>query len=241
MANVRAALLAAGRGVRMGGQTPKTLLPIGDKGSLLSYILAGLQKAGVDDLLVVTGHRADEVQAAATEAWGGGSISFIRNMRYASWGNFHSVRMAVDASPGMEVMVVNCDIVVHPDVYTRVIEKPGDLVLAVQRKQRLDEEDMRVHLDGDRALGVSKKLVPARSHGEYAGVSLLRGIGHRRYVDESSARQWRADTGGYYEDVYNSIIPGIDTRAATVAAGEYAEVDTPEDVGAAAGVIERHY
>ena len=181
------------------------------------------------------------MQTAATEAWGSGNITFLRNMRYASWGNFHSVRVAVDASPGMDVMVVNCDIVVHPDVYKRVMEKPGDLVLAVQRKQRLDEEDMRVQLDGDRVLGVSKNLVMGLSHGEYAGVSLLRGIGHRAYVDESSARQWRADTSGYYEDVYNSILPRIDARGASVAAGEYAEVDTPEDVAAAAGVIERHF
>lgn len=241
MAKVRAALLAAGRGVRMGGETPKTLLPIGDKGSLLSYIIAGLQKAGVDDLLVVTGHRAEELQTAATEAWGGGSISFIRNMRYASWGNFHSVRMAVDASPGMDVMVVNCDIVVHPEVYSRVIEKPGDLVLAVQRKQRLDSEDMRVKLEGDRVSGVSKKLPMAASHGEYAGVSLLRGPAHRAYVEESSARQWSAATAGYYEDVYNAVIPRLDARSAAVAAGEYAEVDTPEDVAAAVEVIERHY
>lgn len=241
MAKVRAALLAAGRGVRMGGGTPKTLLPMGEHGSLLSYIAQGLQKAGVDDLLVITGHRHDEIQAATTEAWGAGSLTFLRNMRYASWGNFHSVRIAVDASPGMDLMIVNCDIVVHPDVFKRVVEKPGDLVLAVQRRQRLDQEDMRVHLDGDRVRGVSKKLPMGLSHGEYAGVSLLRGIGHRAYVDESSARQWRGDTTGYYEDVYASILPRVDARAAAVAAGEYAEVDLPEDVAAAAEVIERHF
>lgn len=241
MAKIRAALLAAGRGVRMGGETPKTLLPVGDRGSLLSYIVTGLQKAGVDDLLVVTGHRAEELQAAATEAWGGGGISFIRNTRYASWGNFHSVRMAVDSSPGMDLMIVNCDIVVHPEVYGRVIEKPGDLVLAVQRKQRLDSEDMRVKLEGDRVSGVSKNLATSESHGEYAGVSLLRGLAHRAYAEESSVRQWSAATAGYYEDVYNSIIPRVDARSAAVAAGEYAEVDTPEDVAAAVEVIERHY
>jgi hypothetical protein len=32
----------------------------------------------------------------------------------------------------------------------------------------------------------------------------------------------------------------IDARAANVEPGEYAEVDTPEDVAAAAAVIDRH-
>ncbi|MBA2726431.1 MAG: NTP transferase domain-containing protein [Actinobacteria bacterium] len=241
MAKVRALLLAAGRGVRMGGTTPKTLLPIGEHGPLLKYIVGGLKKAGIVDLLVVTGHRADEMQTAAIEAWDGPGVSFIRNMRYASWGNFHSVRMGLDASPGMDVMVVNCDIVVQPEIYTRIIEKPGELVLAVQRKQRLDDEDMRVELDGDRVLSIGKKLSQGRSHGEYAGVSLLRGDGHKLYIEESSARQWRAETAGYYEDVYNHIIPLLEARSASVAAGEYAEVDTPEDVAAASEVIERHF
>lgn len=224
----------------MGGGTPKALLPIGDHGPLLRYTVSGLKKAGIEDLLVVTGHRADEMQTAVTELWDGPGVSFLRNMRYASWGNFHSLRVGLDASPGMDVMVVNCDVVVHPEVYSRVLEKPGELVLGVQRKQRLDDEDMRVELEGDRVLGVSKKLIRGRSHGEYAGVSLLRGAAHRLYIEDSSIRQWRAETGVYYEDVYDRIIPRLDARAASVAAGEYAEVDTPEDVAAAAEVIERH-
>ena len=66
---VRAAILAAGRGVRMGGGTPKTLLALGDHEPMLHYILEGLKKAPIDDLLVVTGHRADEVEQYVTEHW----------------------------------------------------------------------------------------------------------------------------------------------------------------------------
>ena len=101
VARVRAAILAAGRGVRMGGGTPKTLIPVADdKGPLLQYILEGLQKAGITDLLVVTGHRAAEVECYVTDKWGDDNLTFVRNMRYASWGNFHSVRVALDQSPG---------------------------------------------------------------------------------------------------------------------------------------------
>ena len=254
MAKVRAAVLAAGRGVRMGGETPKTLIPLDGKGPMLEYIIEGLKKAPVDDLLVVTGHRHTEVEEKTKELWGEERVTFLRNMRYASWGNFHSVRVALDASPGMDLMVVNCDIVVHPDIYKRVIESKGDLVLAVQRKQRLDDEDMRVRLDGDKVLGVSKSLIHAHGHGEYAGVSLLRGRGPRVYQDIASSLEWLGsapasrtgamsapETGVYYEDIYNQMAEHVDARAASVAAGEYAEVDTPEDVEDAVAVIERHF
>lgn len=254
MAKVRAAVLAAGRGVRMGGETPKTLIPLDGKGPMLDYIIQGLKQAPVDDLLVVTGHRHAEVEEKTKELWGEERVTFLRNMRYASWGNFHSVRVALDASPGFDLMVVNCDIIVHPDVYKRVIETKGDLVLAVQRKQRLDDEDMRVRLEGDRVLGVSKGLIRAHGHGEYAGVSLLRGRAQRAYQDIASSLEWKGsapasrtgemsepETGVYYEDIYNQMAEHVDARAASVAAGEYAEVDTPEDVEDAVAVIERHF
>ena len=254
MAKVRAVILAAGRGVRMGGGTPKTLIPLGEKGPMLQYIMEGLKKAPIDDVLVITGHRHTEVEEKTKELWGEERVTFLRNMRYASWGNFHSVRVALDASPGTDLMVVNCDIVVHPDIYKRVIDTKGELVLAVQRRQRLDDEDMRVRLDGDRVLGVSKALIKAHGHGEYAGVSLLRGRAQRVYQDIASSLEWKGsapesrtgsmnepETRVYYEDIYNQMAPHVDARAASVAAGEYAEVDTPEDVEDAVAVIERHF
>lgn len=225
----------------MGGDTPKTLKPVGGKGPLLQYLIDGLKQAEVEDLLVVTGHRSKEVETYVTERWGSDNLTFVRNMRYASWGNFHSVRVAVDQSPGFDLMVVNSDIVTHPEVYRRVTETAGDLVLAVQKRERLDMEDMRVHLDGNRVLGVSKDLKMARSHGEYTGVSLLRGPAHRVYSDICNQMQWQARTGVYYEDIYNTMAGQVDARAAQVAAGEYAEVDTPEDLPAAERVLERHF
>lgn len=224
----------------MGGQHPKTLLPLGDGEPMLKYILDGLKEAGVDDLLVVTGFMPGEVQGFVTENWG--EATFVHNARYASWGNFHTVRLALDQSPGYDLMIVNSDIVVHPAVFRRVMKKDGELVLAVQRRQRLDMEDMRVQLDKDKVLGVSKQLSRARGHGEYCGVSMLRGRAHRLYGDVATEWEWQAHTKGYYEDVYHSMIArGIDARASEVAAGEYAEVDNPEDVAAALKVVERHH
>jgi choline kinase len=225
----------------MGGATPKSLLPLGDHPSMLQYLLDGLKKAPVDDLLVVTGHRSSEVEEFVTERWTEAPVSFVRNMRFASWGNFHSVRTALDQSPGMDLMVVNCDIVVNPEIYRRVIEHRGDLILAVQKRKRLDQEDMRVELRGDRVLGVSKHLKMPRSHGEYAGVSLLRGEAHRAYSDTCNDLEWRAQTQLYYEDVYAMMLDRLDARAADVLPGEYAEVDAPEDVPAAVQVADRYF
>jgi choline kinase len=239
VARVRAAVLAAGRGIRMGGELPKCLIPLGDHEPPLYYILHGLKSSGVDDLIVVTGFRPPDVQEFVGKHWGD-ATTFVFNARYASWGNFHSVRMCLDQSPGLDLLVINSDVVVVPDVYKRVIDAPGDLVLAVERRHGLNEEDMRVEVRGNQVRKIGKNLKMALSHGEFDGVSLIRSSAARLYLDYATDLQWRADTGVYYEDVYASMLDIIDCRAAYLTPGEYAEVDVPEDVPAAVSVIERH-
>jgi choline kinase len=238
VAKLRAAVLAAGRGLRMGGDRPKTLLPVGDREPLLFYLLKGLRRAGVEDLLVVTGFKPSEVQSFVGEHWG--EATYVFNARYASWGNFHSVRMALDQSPGHDLLVVNSDIVIHPEVFERVAGASGDLVLAVERRHRLDAEDMRVELRGSRVRAIGKHLKQGRAHGEFDGVSLIRPSAARRFNDMSTELQWRASTSLYYEDVYGLMLHEIDARAADVQPGEYAEIDLPEDVPAAVAVLDRH-
>ena len=240
MARLRAAVLAAGRGVRMGGRKPKTLLPVGDHEPLLHYILDGLKTAGVEDLMVVTGFEPGQIQEYVNSRWDEDKVTYVFNARYASWGNFHTVRMAIDQSPGMNLMCVNSDVIVHPDVYRRVAETPGDLVLAVQKRppHKLDEEDMRVHVEGGRVRGIGKELPMALSHGEFAGVSLIRPAAAIPYLNVATNLEWRAATTLYYEDIYGTILPRVDARAALVPGDHYAEVDTPDDVQSAVQVIQ---
>jgi choline kinase len=220
-------------------ERPKTLIPIDGDRPLLHFILEGLKTAGVKDLMVVTGYGAAQVQEYVTERWTD-EITFVFNARWASWGNFHTVRMALDQSPGFDVLTVNSDVIVHPEVYERVVAEPGDLILAVQRRPKLDQEDMRVELDGSRVLQIGKHVKMPRSHGEFAGVSLLRSEAASVYLDISTDLEWSAETRGYYEDVYATMLPLLDVRAAFVRGDEYAEVDVPEDVAQAIEVIGHH-
>lgn len=240
MAKLRAAVLAAGRGVRMGGSKPKTIMPLDDHEPLLHFILKGLKRAGIDDLMVVTGFMPGALTEFVNEHWGAEGVTYVRNTRYASWGNFHSARMAIDQSPGFDLMIVNSDIVVHPDVFARVSEAPGDLVLAVEERFGLDSEDMRVRLDGRRVTDIGKDLEKQFSNGEFCGVSLMRERAQVLYKEFATAVEWERSSEIYYEDVYRRMLDRVDARGAEVRPGEYAEVDQPEDVKKAIEVVERH-
>ncbi|MDQ3783927.1 MAG: NTP transferase domain-containing protein [Actinomycetota bacterium] len=239
MARVRAAVLAAGMSVRMGGVTPKTLTPVGEHKPFLHYILAGLHRAEIKDLLVVTGFKPSLVEAFVTENWHG-EAAFVFNARYASWGNFHSARMAIDQSPQSDLLLINSDIVIHPDVFGHIVDAPGDLVLAVQQRTEFDTEEMRVQLDTDRVVSIGKDLPLKQSHGEFVGVSLLRHEAARAYAETATDLEWSAETTLYYEDVYSRLLGHLDVRAVPVSEDRYAEVDNPDEIGAAGEILTRH-
>jgi choline kinase len=240
VAKLRAVLLAAGRGVRMGGAGPKALIPLDEKEPPLHYLLKSLEKTGIKDLMVITGFGWQAVEAYLADHSEGFQVGYARNARFASWGNFHSVRMALDQSPGMDVLVLNSDIVIAPAVVERAVASDADLVLAVQRRRRLEPEDMRVELDGDTVRSIGKGIKMVRSHGEFCGVSMIRPRGARAYGDIATALEWRAETGLYYEDVYARMLGSIEARATAVEEDEYAEVDSPEDVAGAVAVVEQN-
>jgi choline kinase len=237
---VKGVLLAAGRGIRMGGITHKSLGAVGEHGPLLHYPLAALHEAGVEDLIVITGHRPQDIQEFVTKDWQGNDATFIRNARYASWGNFHSLRVAIDQTPGADLLVLNADVVVHPDVLARVQTTGGDLVLAVERRYGLDEEDMKVELSGDRVQDIGKDIPSRSSHGEFCGVSLLRRDAAGAYADFATRAEWTSNVHVYYEDIYRQMLDHVVARAAVVREGQYAEVDSPGDLSAAERVIARH-
>ncbi len=62
--NVKAVVLAAGKGVRMRSERAKVLHEILGR-PVLSYVLRNLRQAGVDDIVVVVGHQAEKVKAVA--------------------------------------------------------------------------------------------------------------------------------------------------------------------------------
>ena len=59
----KAIVLAAGKGTRMKSDLPKVLFPVRGK-AMINYVLDALDRAGVDEIIVVVGYRQEMVRAA---------------------------------------------------------------------------------------------------------------------------------------------------------------------------------
>jgi molybdenum cofactor cytidylyltransferase len=97
---VGAVLLAAGEAQRMGGR-PKSLLELGGV-PLIRRVLIALSGAGVDEVAVVLGHRAAEVEAAVRDF----PVTLVHNPDYAL-GQMSSVRTGLAAlSAKLDAVIV---------------------------------------------------------------------------------------------------------------------------------------
>ena len=64
--NVKALVLAAGKGVRMKSERPKVLHEVLGR-PMIGHVLRHLRQAGVKDILVVVGYGAEAVRKAAPD------------------------------------------------------------------------------------------------------------------------------------------------------------------------------
>jgi choline kinase len=119
----RALLLAAGRGSRLAPYTddrPKCLVPILGK-PLLAYQIAALQAAGIDEIAIVGGYRAECLDAY-------GHRHFV-NPRWQSANMVVSLLAAADWFAHESSLVCYTDIVYTPAAIEALAASPADIVI----------------------------------------------------------------------------------------------------------------
>ncbi|MFQ5953482.1 MAG: NTP transferase domain-containing protein [Kiloniellales bacterium] len=250
-------VIAAGRGARMDAvakDIPKCLLPVAGR-PLIEHTIERLRHVGCGTVVVVTGylgHRIDQ-----------GEIVRVENQDYLDNNILHSFMCARDHLAG-PVIATYSDIWVEPTIYRRLVETPGDIVLAVDtdwrayyegRTDHPVEEAENVFLSADGAvLKAGKHLDPADAAsyncGEFLGLWRMSAAGAAafRNVFEELARrldplapfheatEWRQ---AYITDMIQELVNrGIRVDCALVERG-WAELDTPQDYQRLASISAR--
>lgn len=88
---MKAVILAAGSGRRIKIHKPKGMLNIGGK-PLIEYSISNLRKAGITEILIVTGYHADVYE---NHFMFHEDVNLIHNPEYANCGSLHSLHCAL--------------------------------------------------------------------------------------------------------------------------------------------------
>lgn len=154
--NFNAIILAAGKGTRMKSDLPKCAFPFFGK-PMITYIIKSCQKAGIQDICVVVGHKKEEIMnilndsveyACQEEQLGTGHAVLCAKEFYSNKDgvtlifpgdmpliDYHTINNLVNQhiSSGNDLTVVTT-IVDDPTGYGRIVRKSGQIAKIVEEK-----------------------------------------------------------------------------------------------------------
>jgi choline kinase len=159
---MKAVIVAAGRGTRINGEKPKTLLPF-HEGTVLSTIIANLSTVGVSDIVIVVGYQADQIReyVARNRARFVPAITLVENQEFMR-GNGISVLSSEKVVGDDNFILSMSDHIVTPSAIRRVAASPSaaNVLLVDPRISNVFDliDATKVQTAGDRILRIGKNL-----------------------------------------------------------------------------------
>ncbi len=226
----RAVILAAGRGSRMADETqdrPKALLRVGSR-SLLGVQLSSLRSLGVEQILIVAGYRAEQVQRAA-----GNRARIVLNQRWNRTNSLYSLWLARDwllgTPEGGSVLVMNSDVLISPEILVRLFQ-PRESAFAYDSTSGQDSEHMKVDLCRGFLRAMSKDLADTRVAGENVGVLRFDAVAARVLVAAAEALLADGSDTAWLAAAVERAAQHVSMRAIDVSDLPWIEVDFPQDL-----------
>jgi choline kinase len=258
---MRAILIAAGRGKRLGTHTdeiPKCMVDVAGQ-PILSRVWTALSSAGVDELVVIRGYRGDQLEAFVRSLVP--KAIFVDNPEWQTNNVLLSLACArryLDRA----CFLTYSDIIFTPEVAQAAAASPADIGLVIDRDFRLIYEGRTEHPlaegevsdlmpDGSVAR-VGKKALPAEDAiGEFIGLAKLSERGAAtcaRTLDGLLAKFdgrdhepfQRAATfrNAYLTDLLQLLIDGGMHVDPVFIRGQWREIDTGQDLDRARELVQ---
>lgn len=172
---MKAVILAAGIASRLRPLTdsqPKCLLEIGTR-SLLQRTFEALIQNNIDEFIVVTGYRQQQIVDFLQANYSNEHISFIYNERYLNTNNIFSLWLTRSYAEGEDILLLDSDILFDSHIVTRLLQDNRPDVLALN-SHHLGEEEIKVITDPDmRVLEISKTCSISAALGESIGIEKM--------------------------------------------------------------------
>ena len=143
-----ALLLNSGLGSRMGDETrehPKCMTEIAPGETIISWQLKCLERIGVTDAVVTTGHLCDMLEAYLLSLDTPIRFHFVHNPRFRETNYIYSMYLARHLLAGQDVISLHGDLVMHPEVMVRLTASAVSCG-AVDTTLPLPEKDFKARL-----------------------------------------------------------------------------------------------
>ena len=153
---MKAVLLAAGEGARMGPFTasvPKVMIPVGNR-PILEHVVRALVETGIRDIVMVTGYRRERIQSYFQDGKAfGARIAYIAEPKQL--GTAHTVRQAKASLEGRFV-VLNGSSLIDRQFVSDLLDHSDGPAVAIKESERPQEYGV-VTLRGKHVAGITER------------------------------------------------------------------------------------
>jgi choline kinase len=222
---MKAIILAAGKGTRLngGGLKPKCLYEISGR-TLLDRQISALTDAQLNEIVLVLGYEAERIQRLCPP-----NTSFVINSRFEETSSLYSLWLARDHLRDGFV-VLNCDVLFHPQLLTKLISSEFDNALLVDfTNTQLGEEEMKVKVSEGLVVDIRKNMSPAEADGENVGMVKFSAEGANRLVEEMDSLIARGFEGEWAPRAFLEFANHWPLHAISTDNYPWIEIDFPED------------
>ena len=257
----RAVVVAAGMGRRLAPYTdemPKCLVPVRGR-PILARQLEAYRAAGIDDVVVVRGYRAEVLERRHAEL--GPGVRFVENRAYQT-NNILQSLVCARAELTQPFVFSYADIVFDRGVVAELMDAPGDVCLVVDKafariyegrtEHPLSEAEVCALDERGRVAVVGKRSLPVeQAFGEFIGLAKVSAAGARAFTE--AWRALEAEYAGreeepfqrapqfrvaYLTDLLQWLIDRGVAMTPVVIEGRWREIDTVQDLERAEATID---
>lgn len=198
--------------------------------TILNRAIRLLIAHGVQEIVLATGYREDQIRAAVRFL--DARISYFRNEAYESTQNSVSLGLCRAALRGKSFFKLDGDVVFQPDVLTRLSASRADLAVAVDSRRALDAEAMKVRAERGVITAFGKEIPLGTAHAETIGIERLTSTGGDRVLSRIGQAIAAGSRDQYYEHFYSELVADASLAAEAIEVGDlpWSEVDTLEDL-----------
>ena len=231
---MKAIILAAGRGTRLYPYTqyiPKCLLDIGGV-TILEHQMNHIRDCGINEVVIVVGFGFEKVENFLRNYDGlGMKIKTLYNPFYQTTNSLISLWIA-RGEMTEDIVVMNGDDVYEIDVLDSALALSNEKIcLPIKRKISYESEDMKVRLNSEKIVDISKTIKNNIS-AESVGLRVFRDTGVeiiRRAIEEEM-RTPSAEKKWYISSIQRLINKGYKIKALDINELFWMDVDYPEDL-----------
>ncbi len=237
----RAIILAAGSSTRLRPLTatiPKTLLKVGNN-TILDMIISNLKTFHITDIIIVTGHASDVLEAHVQKNYGNSTVRFrfIRNdkLHLGNIYSFYITREYMD----IDFILLNSDVLFHPNILEYLLNY-NTSALAIDDYKELGTEEMKVKVSNNIIKDIGKDISLKEADGEYIGVMRLNNEDANIIIKSIEELFKYGKYNLYYEDAIRAIANKHDIfYKCSTKKLPCIEIDTLDDLNDAYSIINK--